>query len=70
MDAPTADSEIVLASMGGKPQIPGGKDDEGDETESVGTRNSAEAQEEKWPAAETAIPREGLRARGEGWSEA
>ena len=70
MDAPTADSEIVLASMSGKPQVPGDKDDEGVETESVGTRNSAEAEEEKWPATETADPREGLRERGGGWSEA
>ena len=65
MDAPTADSEVVLASMGGKPQVPGGEEDEGAETESGSTRNSAEAREEKW-----AVPREGLRARGGGWSEA
>ena len=70
MDAPTADSEIVLASMGGKPQVPGGEDDEVAETESVGTRNSAEAQEEKWSSTESAVPREGLRERGGGWSEA
>ena len=70
MDAPTADNEVVLASMGGKPQLPGGRDDEAAETESVGTRNSAEAQEEKWSATETAVPREGLRERGGGWSEA
>ena len=70
MDAPTADNEVVLASMGGKPQVPGGKDDEAAETESVGTRNSAEAQEEKWSATEAGVPREGLRERGGGWSEA
>ena len=70
MDAPTADSETVLASMGGKPQLPGVRDDEGAETESVGTRNSAEAQEEKWSATETAVARGGLRERGGGWSEA
>ena len=70
MDAPTADSEVVLASMGGKPQVPGDKDDEGAEMESVGTRNSAEAEEDKWSTAEADVPREGLRERAGGWSEA
>lgn len=69
MDAPTADNEVVLASMGGKPQMPKGKDGEA-ETESPGTSQSADAQEEKWSAAESGIPREGLRERAGGWSEA
>lgn len=70
MDAPTADNEVVLASMGGKPQMPTGEEDEDAETESPGTKNSADAQEEKWSAAERGVPREGLRERGGGWSEA
>lgn len=70
MDAPTADNEVVLASMGGKPQMPKGNENEDDETASPGTNHSADAQEEKWSAAERGIPREGLRERAGGWSEA
>ena len=69
MDAPTADNEVVLASMGGKPQTPGSEDENG-ETGSPGVSNSTEAQEEKWSAAERGVPREGLRGRAAGWSEA
>lgn len=70
MDAPTADNDVVLASMGGKPQMPGGKEDEDAETVSPGTNHSADVQEEKWSAAERGVPREGLRERAGGWSEA
>ena len=70
MDAPTADSEIVLASMGGKPRLPSGEEDDNVEVESPGTNSGADAQEEKWSAEENGVPREGLRERGGGWSEA
>ncbi len=71
MDAPTADSDVVLASMGGKPQMPRDKDDGGAEMESPGTSHSAEAQEEeKWSTAERGVAREGVRQRAGGWSEA
>ena len=61
MDAPTADNEVVLASMGGKPRTPSDKEDENAQTED---------HEEKRSAAERAVPHEGLRERAGGWSEA
>ena len=67
MDAPTADNEVVLASMGGAPRVPGSKD------ESPATSNSTDGaqEEEKWSAAERGGgPREGLRERAGAWSEA
>ena len=69
MDAPTADNEIVLASMGGAPRVPRSEDQDG---ESPGTSNSTDGtqEEEKWSAAERGVPREGLRERAGGWSEA
>ena len=70
MDAPTADNDIVLASMGGKPRMPSGREDEHADMESPGTNDSTDAQEDKWSAAERDAPREGLRERGGGWSEA
>ena len=58
MDAPTADNEVVLASMGGAPRVPGSKD------ESPATSNSTDGtqEEEKWAAAE----RGGLSKRAGG----
>lgn len=71
MDAPTADNEVVLASMGGKPRMPKGKEDEDGETEeSPGASHSADAQEDKWSVAERGVPCETLRERAGGWSEA
>ena len=70
MDAPTADSEVVLASMGGKPKVSSDRDDRNARTESSGMSGSADDQEEKWSAAERGVPREGLRERSGGWSEA
>ena len=70
MDAPTADNEVVLASMGGKPKLPNNKDDEDAGTESFSTRGSGDGQEDKWSAAERGVPREGLRERSGAWSEA
>lgn len=65
MDAPTADNEVVLASMGGKPRMPETKhEDEGMNRQSPGTSRSTE--EEKWSAAErgvSAANQEGLRER-------
>lgn len=69
MDAPTADNEVVLASMGGKPKVPEDKDEDA-ETASPGSTHSAGAQGDKWSAAERGVPREGLRERAGGWSEA
>lgn len=37
MDAPTADNEVVLASLGGKPRTPEDKSDEDINTKSPGT---------------------------------
>lgn len=70
MDAPTADSEVVLASMGGKPRMSTDKGDEDAEMERSGTRDGTDGQEEKWSAADAGVPREGLRDRAGGWSEA
>lgn len=70
MDAPTADSEVVLASMGGKPKVPTDADDDNAGTESSAISGSVDDQEEKWAAAEQGVPREGLRERSGGWSEA
>ena len=69
MDAPTADNEIVLASMGGKPSMPSSKDED-TAMEISGSNDSADAQEEKSSAAESGAPHEGLRERAGGWSEA
>lgn len=69
MDAPTADNEVVLASMGGKPKVPEDKDEDA-ETASPGSTHISGAQEGKWSAAERGVPREGLRERAGGWSEA
>jgi hypothetical protein len=74
LDAPTADNDVVLASLGGKPRMP--KDmDEGAESESPDTmqgssNNVAAAEEDKWSAAERGMPCEGLRERAGGWKEA
>ena len=70
MDAPTADNEVVLASMGGKPRMPKGKEDEDGETDSPGASHSADPQEDKWSVVERDVPREALRERAGGWSEA
>lgn len=70
MDAPTADNEVVLASMGGKPRTPettpedAGADAEGTNRQSPGTSRSTE--EEKWSAVERGVVapgHQGLRER-------
>jgi hypothetical protein len=75
MDAPTADNDVVLASLGGKPRMPEDKYDEDARTESPGTNQSsndriAQVEEDRWSAAERGVPRDGLRERGGGSKEA
>lgn len=47
LDAPTADNDVVLASLGGKPQMP----DDNKEREDV-TDSQSSGREDKWSAAE------------------
>lgn len=75
MDAPTADNEVVLASLGGKPRMPGDEYERDEATVSPGTHQSSDstvnaAEEDKWSAAERGVPREGVRERAGGWKEA
>jgi len=66
MDAPTADNEVVLASLGGKPQIPEDKEHAGGE--SPGTKQSSDntindTEEDNWSAAERGVSQQGMRER-------
>ena len=75
MDAPTADSEVVLASLGGKPRMPEDKNDGDIDTRSPGTNRSSNEmidrkEEDKWSAGERGVPREGMRERSRAWKEA
>ena len=75
MDGPTADNDVVLASLGGKPRMPEDKYDEDAKTEGPGSNQSsndmiARKEEDKWSAAERAVPREGMRERVRGWRKA
>lgn len=70
MDAPTADNKVVLASMGGKPKAPNDMNEKNAGTESSGMSGSADDQEEIWSVTDRDVPREGLRERSGGWSEA
>ena len=66
MDAPTADNDVVLASLGGKPRIPGGSGKQDHETDSPRSGESGKSgpqQEDEWSAAEKAGADEGLRQR-------
>lgn len=74
MDAPTADSDVVLASLGGKPRVPEGDGDKvkkGEETESPESGESGDGNEhhdheddvDKLSVAEKGAPVEGLRER-------
>lgn len=58
MDAPTADNEVVLASLGGKPRVPEDKAEEQAESQSP-----SPSQEDKWSAAERGVEREAARQR-------
>lgn len=75
LDAPTADNDVVLASLGGKPKMPKAIDEEGAESESPDTIQGSSdsvvaAEEDKWSAAERGVPPEGLRERAGAWKEA
>ncbi len=66
MDAPTADNDVVLASLGGKPGMPSVhqvKDNETDSPESGESRMSGPQQGDAWSAAEKGGSNEGLRHR-------
>ncbi len=65
MDAPTADSEVVLASMGGKPRVRGEKAGEEDgETEAESEGNGVKW--EGWEGGEVDRGEGGKEERGEG----
>lgn len=74
MDAPTADNDVVLASLGGKPRMPEDKYENDAKTESPSTKQSsndrvAQEEEDNLSAAERGASREGLRARGGAWKD-
>ena len=60
LDSPTADNDVVLASLGGKPRVPEDAKERSDATESP-----ASSQEDKWSAAERGTSREATRQRGD-----
>ena len=75
LDAPTADNEVVLASLGGKPSMPDDIFDENADTEIPETNHNSNdtitrEDEDKWSVAERGGPRQGLRERGGAWREA
>ena len=68
MDAPTADNDVVLASLGGKPRMPGDTEDKNVVTESPGSVASGDEngnghKEDKWSAAERGTLCDGMRQR-------
>ena len=66
MDAPTADKDVVLASLGGKPLTPGRHDEKDDETKSHDSDESGvigPQQEDAGSIAEKGGLNEGLRHR-------
>ena len=65
LDAPTADNDVVLASLGGRPRVPGDNTDKDSETGSPesGNINGVTPQQDKFSAAEKAESTEGLRER-------
>lgn len=74
MDAPTADNVVVLASLGGKPRMPGDTKDKdlgigAPESGASGDGNGTGREEDKWSAAERGRPREGVRQRAGDWKE-
>lgn len=72
MDAPTADNEVVLASMGGMPESKDGGDTEMDgglgESREVDVKAEEEEEEGKWAKGERGVARED-RGHRVGWSE-
>lgn len=69
LDAPTADSDVVLASLGGKPRMPKNIDEDEAESESPGTIQGS-SDDVAASAAERGVPREGLTERAGAWKEA
>ena len=74
MDAPTADNDVVLASLGGKPRMPGDTEDKDVKTESPksgarGDGNAKGHEEDKWSAAERGTAHDGIRQRAGEWRE-
>ncbi len=59
LDAPTADNDVVLASLGGKPRMP----EDNKEREDV-TDSQSSGQEDKWSAAEEGASTGVTRQRG------
>ena len=76
MDALTADNEVVLASLGGKPRMPEDINEQDDEKFSnpvtnEGSDNTIDAvDEDEWTAAERGVPRDGIRERAGNWKGA
>lgn len=72
LDAPTADNDVVLASLGGKPKMPKDIDEVSESPDTIqGSSDSVvAAEEDKWSAAERGVPCEGLRERAGAWKEA
>ena len=58
LDAPTANNNVVLASLGGKPRLPKDKDEAQNESE-----DPASSQEDKWSTAERDVERGATRQR-------
>lgn len=63
LDAPTADNDVVLASLGGKPELPEDRKDRENE------KSPGSSQEDKWSAAEHGISREAVPQRGGQYKE-
>ena len=64
LDAPTADNDVVLASLGGKPELPEDRKERENESESP-----ASSQGDKWSAAEQGTSREAGSQRGGQYKE-
>lgn len=74
IDAPTADNDVVLASLGGKPRRPGGFKDKDVETENLESGASGDGsgnghEEDTSSAAEKETPCQGMRQRAGVWKE-
>lgn len=63
LDAPTADNDVVLASLGGKPELP--EDRKARENE----KSPGSSQVDKWSAAERGTSREAVPQRGGQYKE-
>lgn len=68
MDAPTADNDVVLASLGGKPRLHADSKARDGETESPESGEDAQGKgdrhdDNEWSAAEKGVSAEGLRER-------